>query len=320
MRGIQLQLSQTQKLRLQKALEQLESLSSKVNSDTSVIIADSISVNHEDGVLKGHGTADLDGEVVATLCGVVERVNKLVYVRALRSRYKPEVGDIVIGRVIEVAQKRWRLDINYSQNAYLMLSAMNMPDGVQRRRTALDELNMRCIFEEADVICAEVRGFQHDGLHLQARSKKYGKLTTGQLITVTPYLVKRQKQHFHHLVQYGIDLILGCNGFIWVGEHVEARDDMIEDQVNQTDAQVLSLEEQEKNYTSLETRKYICRAANAVRVLSTLGFVITLEIIQGVIDLSLSVNLDIHDMLGSEFCVLVAEKEAERRSSTKKRR
>ncbi|XP_058757846.1 exosome complex component RRP4 homolog [Vicia villosa] len=320
MRGIQLQLSQTQKLRLQKALEQLESLSSKVNSDASVTIADSIPVNHEDGVLKGHGTADLDGEVVATLCGVVERVNKLVYVRALRSRYKPEVGDIVIGRVVEVAQKRWRLDINYSQNAYLMLSAMSMPDGVQRRRTALDELNMRCIFEEADVICAEVRGFQHDGLHLQARSKKYGKLRTGQLITVTPYLVKRQKQHFHHLEQYGIDLILGCNGFIWVGEHVEATEDMIEDQVNQSDPQVLSLEEQEKNYTALETRKYICRVANAVRVLSTLGFVLTLEIIQGVIDLSLSANLDIHDMLGSEFCVLVAEKEAERRSSTKKRR
>jgi len=87
MRGIQLQLSQTQKLRLQKALEHLESLSSKVNSDSSVTIADSIPVNHEDGVLKGHGTADLDGEVVATLCGVVERVNKLVYVRALRSRF-----------------------------------------------------------------------------------------------------------------------------------------------------------------------------------------------------------------------------------------
>lgn len=86
MREIQLPLSQTQKVRLQKALEQLESLSTKVNSDASVIIADSIHVNHEDGVLKGHGTADLNGEVVATLCGVVERVNKLVYVRALRSR------------------------------------------------------------------------------------------------------------------------------------------------------------------------------------------------------------------------------------------
>lgn len=152
-------------------------------------------------------------------------------------------------------------------------------------------------------------------------------LNRGQLLTVPPYLVKRQKQHFHHLEEFGIDLILGCNGFIWVGEHVEAKDDMIEDQVSQSDSQVLfpnkncvSLEEQEKNYTILETRKYISRAANAVRVLSTLGFNITLEIIKGIIDLSLSMNLDIHDMLGSEFCVLVAEKEAERRSSMKKRR
>ncbi|KHN19857.1 Exosome complex component RRP4 [Glycine soja] len=171
---------------------------------------------------------------------------------------------------------------------------------------------MRCIFEENDVVCAEVCGFQHDGLHLQARSRKYGKLNRGQLLIVPPYLVKRQKQHFHHLEEFGIDLILGCNGFIWVGEHVEAKDDMVEDQVSQSDPQ--------KTYTILETRNYICRAANAVRVLSTLGFNITLEIIKGIIDLSLSMNLEMHDMLGSEFCVLVAEKEAERRSSSKRKR
>ncbi|CAL5195013.1 unnamed protein product [Lathyrus oleraceus] len=320
-RRIQLQFNQTQKLRLQKAME---SLSSNVNFDASVTIADSIPVNFEEGVLKGHGTADLDGEVVSTLCGTVERVNKLVYVRPLSSRYKPEVGDIVIGRVVEVAQKHWRLDINCSKNAYLMISAMNVLDGVQRRRTSGDELNMRCNFAEDDYICAEVRDFTHGDIHLQTRSQKHGKLTSGQLLTVAPYLVKRQKQHFHHLDQYGIDLIIGCNGFIWVGEHVGVRDDMVEDQVNRSEPNVsvpnkssASLEEQEKNYTPLETRKYICRAANAVRVLSTLGFIITLESIKGVIDLSVSANLDINDMLGSEFCVMVAEKEAERRNSDK---
>ncbi|GAU15624.1 hypothetical protein TSUD_108830 [Trifolium subterraneum] len=321
MREIQLQLNQTQKLRLQKVLENLQSQYSIPNSDSSVTISDSISVNHEDGVLKGHGTTDHNGEIVATLCGIVERVNKLVYVRALRSRYKPEDGDIVIGRVVEVSQKCWRLDINCSQNAYLMLSAMNMPDGVQRRRTALDELNMRHIFEEGDVICAEVRRSQHDDIHLQARSQKYGKLNAGQLLTVAPYLVKRQKQHFHHLEKYGIDLILGCNGFIWVGQHVETRDDMVEDPLNLSDPQdLIPNKNSDKNYTALETRNYICRAANAVRILSTLGFIITLETIKEVIDLSLSANLDIHDMFGSEFCVVVAEKEVERRSSNKRKR
>lgn len=326
MREIKLSLNQTQKIRLQRAIEKLESLSSKANSNASVSVADSIPVNYEDGVLKGHGTLDLNGEVIATVCGVIERVNKLVYVRSLRARYKPEVGDIVVGRVSEVAQKRWRLEINFSQDAVLMLSSMNLPDGIQRRRTAVDELNMRSIFEENDVICAEVRGFQHDGLHLQARSQKYGKLARGQLLTVPPYLVKRRKQHFHHLEQYGIDLIIGCNGFVWVGEHVEATDNMVEDQVNKHEQQSvksnmnsMSLEEQERAYTPLETRQNICRVANAVRILCTLGFNITLEVILETVNLSSSLNLDVHEMLGSEFCVLVAEGEAERRSITRKR-
>ncbi|KAK6937482.1 K Homology domain, type 1 [Dillenia turbinata] len=323
MRGLQISLNQTQKIRFDRALEKLESLSSKSNSNAAVTVADSIPVNFEDGVLKGHGTSERDGEIVATLCGVVERVNKLVYVRTLRARYKPETGDIIVGRVIEVAPKRWRLEINYSQDAVLMLSSMNLPDGIQRRRTAVDELNMRSIFEENDVICAEVRGFQHDGnLQLQARSQKYGKLERGQLLTIPPYLVKRRKQHFHHLEKYGIDLVLGCNGFIWVGEHVEAKDNMVEDQMSKSEQQssVSSLNEQEHNYIPLETRQSICRTANAVRVLSVLGFNISVEVITQTVELSSSLNIDIHDMLGAEFYVLVAEAEADRRSLLTKKK
>lgn len=326
MRGLHLPLTQTQKVRLQRALEKLEALSTKANSNASVTIADTIPVNYEDGFLKGHGTTELNGEVVATVCGVVERVNKLVYVRTLRARYKPEVGDIIVGRVIEVAPKRWRLDINYSQDAVLMLSSINLPDGIQRRRTAEDELNMRSIFEENDVICAEVRGFQHDGLHLQARSQKYGKLQRGQLLSIPSYLVKRRKQHWHYLDEYGIDLILGCNGFVWVGEHVETKDEMLVDQADKPDSQTsktnyhsTSLEGQEQTYTPLETRQNICRIANAIRVLSMLGFVVTIEVVMEVVNLGVSQNMDTHEMLGSEFCVLVAEREAERRSQKKNR-
>lgn len=310
-----LPLNQTQKLRLEKALDLLDSLSSGANSNACVTVADTILVDHQDGLLKGHGTTDFDGELVATVCGVVERVNKLVYVRSLRARYKPEIGDIIVGRVIEVAPKRWRLEINFTQDAVLMLSSMTLRDGIQRRQTADDELNMRSIFVENDVICAEVRGFQHDGsLHLQARSQKYGKLEKGQLLTVPPYLVKRRKQHFHYLEQYKIDLIVGCNGFIWVGEHVETKDDMVEDQVTESEQQ----NESEDTYTPVEIRQNICRAANAVRVLRTLGFNITADVILETVKLSNAI--EIHDMLGAEFCVLVAESEVDRRRSSSKRK
>uniref|UniRef100_A0A1J3EC81 Exosome complex component rrp4 n=1 Tax=Noccaea caerulescens TaxID=107243 RepID=A0A1J3EC81_NOCCA len=322
MRKLQLPLSQTQKVRFERAIERLQSLSSTVNSDASVIVTDSIPVNHEDAYLKGHGTSEVDGELLATVCGVVERVDKLVYVRTLRARYKPEVGDIVVGRVIEVSQNRWRVELNFTQDGVLMLSAMNMPDGAQRRRTSVDELNMRNIFVEDDVVCAEVRNFQHDGsLQLHARSQKYGKLEKGQLVKVDPYLVKRSKHHFHHIDSLGLDLIIGCNGFIWVGEHVEVRDPVIiadqkDDEMVTSSAKDTGKEE---SHTPLETRQSICRIGNAIRVLSNLGFTVTLEVIMETVNMSSSKNIEIHDMLGSEFHVLVAENEAERRRAKRKK-
>lgn len=48
-----------------------------------------------------------------------------------------------------------------------------------------------------------------------------------------------------------------------------------------------------------------------------LGFIVTIEVVMEVVNLGVSQNMDTHEMLGSEFCVLVAEREAERRSQKK---
>ncbi|CAH2039032.1 unnamed protein product [Thlaspi arvense] len=316
MRKLELPLSQTQKVRFERAIERLQSLSSTANSDTSVIVTGSIPVNHEESFLKGHGTSEVDGELLATVCGVVERVDKLVYVRTLRARYKAETGDIVVGRVSEVAQKLWRVELNCTQDGVLKLSSMTTTDDVQRRRTSADELNMRNIFVEDDVVCAEVRTIQRDGtLELHARSHKYGKLEKGLLLKVDPYLVRKSNHHFHYIESLGIDLIIGRNGFIWVGEHVQVRDPMmVDDQKSDTyDA------DREQIHTSLETRQSICRMGNAIRVLANLGFTVTLEVIMETANLSNSKNIDIHDMLGSEFHVVVAESEAERRRAKRQK-
>ena len=138
---------------------------------------------------------------LATVCGTVERVNKLVSVRPLRSRYVPETGDVVLGRVTEIAGKRWKLDVNARQDAVLQLSAVHLPGGVQRRRNAVDELNMRRLYGEDDLVSAEVQSFYADGaVALHTRSLKYGRLSRGQLVRVPPTLVKRVKQHFHRLI------------------------------------------------------------------------------------------------------------------------
>ena len=59
------------------------------------------------------------------LDGVSYYSTKLIY------RYTPEVGDLVIGRIVEVGPSRWKVDANARQDAILMLSSVNLPGGIQ---------------------------------------------------------------------------------------------------------------------------------------------------------------------------------------------
>ena len=65
----------------------------------------------------------------SSVAGVVERVNSSISVRPLKSRYHREIGDVVIGRITEVVQKRWKLDTNARRDSILLLTSVNLPGG-----------------------------------------------------------------------------------------------------------------------------------------------------------------------------------------------
>ncbi|XP_071487302.1 exosome complex component RRP4-like [Diadema antillarum] len=168
--------------------------------------------------MRGHGTYMEDEKLTASVAGIVETVNKLISVRPLKTRYNGEVGDVVVGRIREVGQKRWKVDVNSRLNAILMLSAVNLPGGELRKRSAEDELKMRQYLTEGDLISAEVQSVYSDGaLSLHTRSLKYGKLGQGIMVRVSPSLVKRRKTHFHNLT-CGASVILGNNGYVWISK------------------------------------------------------------------------------------------------------
>ncbi|KAG8238713.1 hypothetical protein J437_LFUL015271 [Ladona fulva] len=168
------------------------------------------------GFIVSHGTY-IDGDYLkASVAGVKEQVDKLVYVRPLKNRYNGEIGDVVVGRVTEVQQKRWKVDTNSRLDSNLLISSMNLPGGELRRRSVEDEKMMRKFLQEGDLISAEVQNVFDDGsLSLHTRSLKYGKLSQGILLTVFPSLIRRRKNHFHDL-HCGASIILGNNGFIWI--------------------------------------------------------------------------------------------------------
>uniref|UniRef100_U3IYI7 Exosome complex component RRP4 n=2 Tax=Anas TaxID=8835 RepID=U3IYI7_ANAPP len=189
------------------------------------LVAPGDTITTDTGYMRGHGTYVDEEKLIASVAGAVERVNKLVCVKALKTRYNGEVGDIVVGRITEVQQKRWKVETNSRLDSVLLLSSMNLPGGELRRRSAEDELAMRDYLQEGDLISAEVQSVFSDGaVSLHTRSLKYGKLGQGVLVQVSPSLVKRQKTHFHDL-PCGASVILGNNGFIWIYPTTEQKDE-----------------------------------------------------------------------------------------------
>ena len=71
-----------------------------------------------EGYIAGHGTYEnrpkgSDKELIyASMAGVVHQIDRVICVRPLRQGYRPDVGDVVVGRVVQVDQKRWMIDVN----------------------------------------------------------------------------------------------------------------------------------------------------------------------------------------------------------------
>ncbi|KAG8801784.1 exosome non-catalytic core subunit rrp4 [Serendipita sp. 399] len=213
--------------------------------------------------MRGHGTFADGEDVAATVAGTLQRVNKLLSVKPIRSRYNPEIGDLVVARIVDVQPKRWKVDANGRQDAVLMLSSVNLPGGIQRRKLESDELQMRLFFEEGDLLVAEVQAFFADGaMSLHTRSLRYGKLRNGQLVTVPPITIRRLKSHFCAL-DCGVDVILGVNGYVWVCKHVQENHQVGEEGFNAE-----SVYSNRNDHIDASTRLAIVRVSNTLKVMS----------------------------------------------------
>ncbi|CAI6332989.1 unnamed protein product [Periconia digitata] len=183
--------------------------------------------------MRGHGTyvPPSTTTIVSTVAGHLHKTNKLLSVQALRARYSPEIGDLVVGRIVSVGTKKWSVDIAAPMLASLPLSAINLPGGILRRRTAVDELNIRTFFSEGDLLVAEVQSLHQDNTaSLHTRSLKYGKLRNGLFTSLSGAgggvlsrrggVVRSKRQTFTLNTAAGeVDVVLGVNGYIFISAH-----------------------------------------------------------------------------------------------------
>ncbi|KAJ5233740.1 Ribosomal protein L27 [Penicillium citrinum] len=293
-------------------------------------------VTSESQWMRGHGTYmnPLSTSIIATVAGTVQRTNKLLSVHPLRARYIPEIGDLVVGRIVEVQGRRWKVDVAAPLLAQLPLSAINLPGGILRRRTSADELQIRTFFSEGDLVVAEVQSVHQDGsASLHTRSLKYGKLRNGVFLAVTGTggsgassstvkggvgsgsgsstaagssgtgVVRSRRQIWTHSTANGggdVDIILGVNGYIWISKHADGAEAATSTTEN---VSITRMEEMVSSsiYSSQnddippQTRREIARLTQCVQVLIQGGVRVDEDTLMGAYDASLQVDLEVGD-------------------------
>ncbi|KAL6235115.1 hypothetical protein BDW75DRAFT_230619 [Aspergillus navahoensis] len=274
--------------------------------------------------MRGHGTYTnpLSTSIIATVAGTVQKTNKLLSVQPLRARYTPEIGDLVVGRIVEVQSRRWKVDVAAPLLAQLPLSAINLPGGILRRRTSADELQIRTFFGEGDLLVAEVQTVHADGAaSLHTRSLKYGKLRNGVFLAVSGTggsgasssstkgglgsgsatgVVRSRRQMFTIPTSNGggdVDIVLGVNGYIWISKHVEstAAASSTTESVSITRMEEMvsnSVYSSQNDEISPATRREIARLAQCIRVLVQGGVRVDEQTVMAAYDASLQVDLE----------------------------
>ncbi|KAH5137613.1 hypothetical protein HBH69_228340 [Parastagonospora nodorum] len=209
-------------------------------SQTNAIVTPGEHITSDPQWMRGHGTYIPAGEttIISTVAGHMHKTNKLLSVQPLRARYQPEIGDLVVGRIVSVQTKKWSVDIAAPMLASLPLSSINLPGGILRRRTAVDELNIRTFFSEGDLLVAEVQSLHQDNTaSLHTRSLKYGKLRNGLFTSLSGAgggilsrrggVVRSRRQVFTLNTAAGeIDVVLGVNGYIFISKHIKPAEDV----------------------------------------------------------------------------------------------
>jgi len=185
-------------------------------SSNRLVVPGEIIAEESNGFMAGWGTYSSEGKIISAVAGTIQTIDKLINVCIKNNPYRPEQGDVVIGRIISVEQKNWKVNINSSRDAVLNIVNINLPQGEQRRRNEEDLNMMKSFFSENDLLSGEVLSVHSDGgVTLQTRNMKYGKLKDGILINVNPNLIKKMRIHFLELVN-NVKCILGKNGLVWV--------------------------------------------------------------------------------------------------------
>ena len=176
----------------------------------------------EGNYIAGENTFKENEKLYATRVGLVEYEERKVSVVALKSFYIPEVGDTVIGKVVELTLGGWILDVDAPYPAVLRAS------DVMERSYRPQKNELSSIFDVGDLVIAKIVSYDRtrDPL-LTVREPGLGKITRGQIIEITSTKIPRiigRKGSMISMIKHetGCHILLGQNGVVLIsGKNLE---------------------------------------------------------------------------------------------------
>ncbi len=164
----------------------------------------------------GKNTYQEENRVYSSLIGLANHIGKNVFVVAIKTGYMPIVGDLVIGKVIDMKLSGWIIDINAPYSAILFTS-----DAFDRSFNARKD-EMSDFLKVGDLIFAKVNAFDRtrDPI-LTIRDQGLGKVNRGRVIKITstkiPRLIGRKGSMVNMVKrETGCQITIGQNGIVLV--------------------------------------------------------------------------------------------------------
>lgn len=141
-----------------------------------------------------------EGEnIYATLIGFIDETNRYV---PIEKRYKPEVGELVVGVVTDARHVGYGVDLNLPIEGFISTKFMH------------------ATLSLGDMIIARIRSIEKNGIIELTDVKR---LPRGKLVTFpsskVPRLVGKQNSMLDIIKKYGGgDVVVGTNGYVWISE------------------------------------------------------------------------------------------------------
>jgi exosome complex component RRP4 len=184
--------------------------------ERKVVIPGEVIVEGED-YLPGENTEKRDGKVVSLRYGLAEEQNNLVKVIALSGVYAPRRGNVVVGKIENITQNGWIVDIGCAESAFLSIN--EVPRYVNK--DAMEE-----VFKIDDMVIAKIWSIGKRGIDLSIKSRGLGKISEGIIFKINPNTVPRVIGKEGSMIKIikegtGCNIDIAQNGFVVIeGENI----------------------------------------------------------------------------------------------------